>query len=125
MDDLEYALNDAGLEVTRTMMEGLSQVEQAEIVNNTSIVIAAHGAAWTWIMLASRPEALLLEIMHVIDPDCEYLRSPNAHPWRGWAAGSRYYTLDSVVESLEIFENKSTWSSSLTSIGIRRLKRVN
>lgn len=87
---------NAGHDVTVVLMESLSFIQQTMVINNHSIVIASHGAAWAWITLCTRPRAILVELMHVNYKDCPGVKSHRSHPWLNWARDTKYTALHSI-----------------------------
>ncbi len=78
--------------------EDLTFKEQALIIQNHSIIVSPHGAAWTMVSLFSKPYHTLIEVMHVTDP-CSLANGHHAHPWRKWVVGG-YFPLFSVRDTI-------------------------
>lgn len=94
--EIERMFHTAGHQVTVAHLESFSFLQQVSLINNHSIVVAAHGAAWAWIALCTRPKSILMELMHVSYTDCPGLRSHRAHPWAKWTKDQKYIALLSV-----------------------------
>lgn len=94
--EIQKMFRSAGQNVTMVEMESLSFIQQVLVVNHHSIVIASHGAAWTWIALCTRPNAILVELTHVNYEDCPGVRSHRSHPWVKWTRDQKYTALHSI-----------------------------
>lgn len=91
-------LNSLQYKTKEVYFEDLAFQVQVDYIQNHSIIISPHGAAWTIISLFSQRQHLLIEIMHVTYP-CEYANGHHVHPWRKWISG-QYFPLFSLRDSI-------------------------